>query len=140
MKNNKFSYFILLAMMLLFGSCQTKKEKICRNLPEGIYEGWFLDEGTNNENLTLLHIANKDNNTIEIKTSSSEFSFVNRNKCTINGKIADKICTGKINIKKGSILINGTYSYFKKDETGGIENPKYDKINGTFQIKQIQTP
>ncbi len=146
MKNNKYSYFILLAIILLLVSCQAKKEKICRNLPDGLYEGQFIDD-SGYKKILPLEIVNIDDNTLEITIPSNMTVYsVKRSKCTIGGVIdgdgtTGKNCVGEIYKENDVFTIKGTYSYFIKNESGlGNPNPPpmYAKMNGTFQIKPFQ--
>ena len=134
---NIFRYFVSFMILLTIGSC--KKERVCSNVPEGIYEAKFTDDGASSTT-TILHILRVDNNTLIINTTgeSSLGPFVKRSGCNIGGLIEGKSSLGEIQRKKGNYRIQGSYSYLSYD--GGLGNPdsQYTKVNGTFDMVQIE--
>ncbi|HPX76760.1 MAG TPA: hypothetical protein PLW77_09265 [Bacteroidales bacterium] len=130
-----FLKFLLLSITLFLNSGCNKYE-ICSNIPEGLYEGWFTDEGANPLYL-LMNVFVIDDNTLIINSSNNPSfgSFVKRNKYSIGGAIEGKSCLGKIHRKNGKYIILGNYSYFGYN--GGLGNPnrQYYEINGTFEIQ-----
>lgn len=130
----KFAIYYLLIFLVLISSVGCRKEKICSSLPEGLYEGWFTDEGGSAE-FVSLYLNKIDDNTIVINTINDPTygPFIKRNECSIGGVIEGKSCLGEIKRKKGNYTIEGTYSYLFN--SGGVGNPQFYEVNGTFEIK-----
>lgn len=131
---NTFFFLTLFAIALLTGGCN--KEKICSDLPEGLYEGWFTREGSDAVYIPL-YVFMIDENTLVINSSGdSKFGpFVKKDGCTIGGLIEGKSCLGEIKRKKGQYLIVGEYSYLGSSGGHGNPNPQYYEVHGTFEIK-----
>jgi len=133
---------ICMVCLCIFLGCK-KEEKICDNLPGGIYEGWFTDRGSSNPHYNSnLKVDIIDDNTISINALSSSQYTVNRLVCDVNGKITaiigsnykDLEIVGNIKRKKNKYIIEGDYTYI--GYSGGMGNPTYFDIYGTFEIKQ----
>jgi hypothetical protein len=133
LKKTLFYSTILLTLIFISGC---KKEKVCGNLPEGLYEGWFTDDGASSTYIPL-YVYKVDENTLVINsTGDSSFGpFVKRDGCSIGGVIEGKSCLGEIERKKGNYVIKGTYSYLANNGGQGNTNPQYYEVQGTFEIK-----
>ena len=125
------SVFVIL---LLIGGCG--KERLCSDLPEGLYEGCFTNEGGNPVCIPL-YLSMIDENTFIINSSgeSSFGPFVKKEGCSIGGLIDGKSCLGEIIRKKGHFLLVGDYSYLGFSGGLGNPNPQYYQVNGKFEIK-----
>jgi hypothetical protein len=132
-KNLLFHSTILLTLLFI-SAC--KKDKVCSNLPEGLYEGWFANEGASST-YTLLYVSIIDENTMVINTTgdSSFGPFVKRDGCFIDGVIQGKNCLGEIHQENGKYSISGTYSYFTYSGGLGNQNPQSTEIKGSFEVK-----
>lgn len=132
---------IYVVCIFIFLGCK-KDEKICSNLPEGIYEGLFTDNGSSSSNYNSnLEVSIIDDNTVSINALSSSEYTVTRTGCDLNGKVTaiigsnykDLDITGKIKRKKSKYVIEGDYTYIGYN--GGMGNPSYFDVHGTFEIK-----
>lgn len=133
MKKTLFYSTVFLTLIFISGC---KKEKVCGNLPEGLYEGWFNDDGASSIYIPL-YVSRVDENTFVINsTGDPSFGpFVKRDGCSIGGVIEGKSCLGEIERKKGNYIIKGTYSYLANTGGQGNPNPQYYEVQGTFEIK-----
>jgi hypothetical protein len=68
---NTFIYLTALLTLIFISGCN--KEKVCGNLPEGLYEGWFTDDGANSTYIPL-YMSKIDENTLVIN-STGDSSF-----------------------------------------------------------------
>src|SRR5690554_1784533 len=126
---------ILFLAITLFLNSGCNKDKICSNIPEGLYEGWFTDEGATPSYLPMYVFVIDDNTLIINSSNNPSFGpFVKRDKCSIGGIIEGKSCLGEIHRKNGKYIISGTYSYLGNNGGLGNPNPQYYEINGTFEI------
>ena len=132
---------IYVVCIFIFLGCK-KDEKVCRELPDGIYEGWFTDNGSSSSNYNSnLEVSIIDDNIVSINALSSSEYTVNRMGCDLNGKITaiigsnykDLDITGKIKCKKRKYVIEGNYTYIGNN--GGMGNPSYFDVHGRFEIK-----
>ena len=69
--------FLLLSITLFLNSGCNKYE-ICSNIPEGLYEGWFTDEGANPLYL-LMNVFVIDDNTLIINSSNNPLLCLRKN-------------------------------------------------------------
>jgi hypothetical protein len=130
----KLFYSTVLLILIFISGC--KKENVCGNMPEGLYEGWFTDYGASSVYIPL-YVSKIDENTLVINSTgeSSYGPFVKRDGCSIGGVIEGKSCLGEVQLKKGNYLIKGTYSYLANNGGQGNPNPQYYEVHGTFEIK-----
>jgi hypothetical protein len=133
MKRTLFYSILFLTLMIISGC---KKEKICSNLPEGLYEGSFTNDGETTVYIPL-YLSKIDDNTLVINSSGDPTygPFVKRDECSIGGVIEGKSCLGEITKKKGKYIIKGTYSYLSSNGGQGNPNPQYYEVHGIFELK-----
>ncbi len=85
----KLFYSTVLLKLIFSSGC--KKENVCGNMPEGLYEGWFTDYGASSVYIPL-YVSKIDENTLVINSTgeSSYGPFVKRDGCSIGGVIEGK--------------------------------------------------
>jgi len=137
--------FICLACMCIIFACK-KEDKICENPPEGIYEGWFTNTGSDNTtHRPLLYLSVINDTTVIVSRSSDSISnySVNRTGCNLNGKIGAGFgyndvmdIDGALSHEDGLATIRGNYTYIGRSGGLGNPNPQWFEVTGTFIIKQ----
>lgn len=132
---------IIVSLLLVISSC--KKEKVCSEIPEGLYHGWFTDNGSSNSTFNPnMQVTKLNENELRINSSASSGYTIKRQGCHVEGKMGAIIgnqgktldITGEISRKKGHYIISGDYSYIEHSGLGD-PNPQYYEVQGTFEIK-----
>lgn len=128
-------YSMFFAMLILMSGC--KKEQVCSDMPDGLYEGWFTDNGSTPQYIPL-RIMKIDDITWVINSSGDPTfgPYTKRDKCYIGGVIEGKSCIGEIQRKNGKYSIKGTYSYGTNSGGQGNPNLQFYEVKGTFEIRK----
>ncbi len=136
--------------LILIGSmfaCK-KDDTMCKNPPEGWYEGWFTNTGSDEAyHKPLLHVYIIDDTTFAIATTAPSAnpypSSVSRTACNFNGKIYAVLgynnvmdIDGVLGQEDGLATIRGNYNFMSQSGGLGNPNPQWFEVTGTFIIKQ----
>lgn len=125
-----------------------KEDKICENPPEGIYEGWFTNTGSDETtHQPLLYLNIVDDTTFEIHRTPPPHNpiaySVIRTGCNLNGKIGAGLgynnvmdIDGVLSNEADLATIRGNYTYIDRSGGLGNPNPQWFEVTGTFIIKQ----
>lgn len=134
-------------LLIIIGSlfaCK-KVDNICKNPPEGWYEGWFTNTGSDEASYQpILNLSIINDTTIKIlwSTNSADYYTVNRKGCSLSGKIGVGMgnnvmdIDGVLSHEDDLVTIRGEYTH--KGHSGGLgnPNPQWFEVTGTFIIKQ----
>lgn len=132
---------------LFFSVISCNKEKTCGKISEGLYQGWFKNNGAANPTYNsglFLTVIDENNIIIGVtKDNDSSRPHLQRDGCDVKGTMGAMIgnsikaldIVGEISRKKGHYIISGNYSY--TEITSGLGNPNREiwEEKGTFEIE-----
>jgi hypothetical protein len=133
MKNSISSLFLSILLFTILGC---RKNKICRELPEGDYSTYFAYDnnytGTEKNPFVSEVSLSKIHTDTYIGDANSGFTKLKIQDCNIGGVIQGHSCVGEIRKDKDRYIIEGVFTY--PYNTSGVGNPNFVEVPGEFEL------